>query len=280
MSLDNFNATVWAGGILAALEKSLVFAGLTSRDYEGLISGFGDRVKINSISDPTISDYTKDTDINAPESLNAADQVLVIDQAKYFNFEVDDIDKAQNRPNAMATATERAGYKLRDTIDRFVAGLYTDAGVTSGTDGAPITPNTTAGTAPYDYLVTLGKLLTKNNVPTMGRWAVITPDAHALMLGDTRFVGYATAFSADILENGKVGRAAGFDLYVSNNVATSGSNYKWLAGHAMAWNYAGQISELQAYRPEKRFADALKGLMVYGAKVTRPEALACLTSTL
>jgi hypothetical protein len=281
MSLNTFTPEVWSAGILSALEKSLVFGGLISRDYEGEIKAFGDRVRINSISDPTISSYTKDTDINTPEALVGADQVLVVDQAKYFNFAVDDIDKAQNRPGAMIEGTQRAGYKLRDTVDSFLAGFYTAASVVQGSDGSPITPNSTAGTAPYDYLVTAGKLLTKNNVPTMGRWAVITPDAHALMLADTRFVGYATSFSADILQNGKVGRAAGFDIYVSNNVAVTGSsNYAWMMGVNAAWNYAGQITEMEAYRPERRFSDALKGLMVYGAKVTRPDCLGVLYSTL
>lgn len=280
MSLDNFNPTVWAGGILAALEKELVYAALCSRDYEGLIQGYGDRVKINSVSDPTISDYTKDTDINAPEALNGADQVLVIDQAKYFNFAVDDLDKAQNNANVMATATERAGYKLRDQIDQFVAGLYTSAAGAINS-GSAVTPTAnTAGTALYEYIVDMGTVLTEANVPLNGRWVVLNPALYALLLKDNRFVANGTPGNLDIAMNGRVGTVAGFDVRVSNNVPTSGGDSKIIAGHSMAWNYAGQVSEMVAYRPEKRFGDGLKGLMVYGAKVTRPDALVVMTSTI
>jgi len=42
----------------------------------------------------------------------------------------------------------------------------------------------------------------------------------------------------------------------------------------MAWSYAEQISSVEGYRPQARFADAVKGLHLYGAKVVRPTALA------
>ena len=35
--------------------------------------------------------------------------------------------------------------------------------------------------------------------------------------------------------------------------------------------FAEQLSEIDAYRPEKRFADAVKGLHLYGAAVIYPE---------
>lgn len=44
-------------------------------------------------------------------------------------------------------------------------------------------------------------------------------------------------------------------------------------GYRGALTFAEQIAKVEAYRPEKRFADALKGLHLYGAKVTRPGAL-------
>jgi len=37
-----------------------------------------------------------------------------------------------------------------------------------------------------------------------------------------------------------------------------------------------QVVDIKTYQPEKRFGDAVKGLHVYGAKVVRPTALACL----
>src|SRR5690606_41349313 len=77
------------------------------------------------------------------------------------------------------------------------------------------------------------------------------------------------------------GRAAGFTILESNNVPfVSGDNpnYKVIAGSPIAWSYAEQISKVEAYRPERRFADAVKGLHLYGAKVVRPTALAVLSA--
>jgi hypothetical protein len=52
-----------------------------------------------------------------------------------------------------------------------------------------------------------------------------------------------------------------------------------VAGSPMATSYAEQISKVEAFRPEKRFADGLKGLHLYGGKVVRPEALATASVT-
>ena len=70
---------------------------------------------------------------------------------------------------------------------------------------------------------------------------------------------------------------AGFTILKSNNVPNDdGSKYKILAGHSVATTYAEQILDLQTYKPEKLFGDAVKGLHVYGSKVVRATALACL----
>ena len=57
------------------------------------------------------------------------------------------------------------------------------------------------------------------------------------------------------------------------NIALSGGGQVAVAGVSMATTYAEQISKVEAFRPQKRFADALKGLHLYGCKVVRPELL-------
>lgn len=281
MSLNNFIPTVWSGMILADLMKSHVFAspGVISRDYEGEISGMGDSVKINSIGDVTVKDYTKNADIDVPETLDDASQILVIDQQKYFNFAIDDIDKAQQNPKVMEQASDRAAYGLKDVLDSYLASLYTDiaSGNFIGSDGSP-TAITTAALA-YDSLVDLGVLLDESDVPSDGRFAVVPPWYEGRMLKDERFVSFGTTGNADTLANGAIGRAAGFTIYKSNNVSAASSKWKIIAGHPMGWNVAEQIVQVEAFRPERRFSDALKGLHVYGAKVTRPTALACLVAS-
>lgn len=280
MSLTNFIPTIWSARLLENLRKSLVYAqaGVINRDYEGEIRDVGDSVRINAIGAVTISNYSKDTDINAPQTLQDAQTVLTIDQAKYFNFAIDDIDRAQQRPQVMAAAVAEAAYALRDAADQYVAGLYT--GVASGnTIGDDATPKVPTATTMYEYLVDLGVILDDAKVPRAGRWVVVPPWCHGLLQKDDRFVKAGTARTDEVLRNGQIGEAAGFTVLVSHNVPnTSGTKYKIIAGHPMAWTYAEQINKVEAYRPERRFADALKGLHLYGAKLVRPSAIAVLTA--
>lgn len=280
MAIDNFTPEIWSNEILHNLNKAHVYGqdAVTNRDYEGEISEAGDKVKINSIGRVTIKTYTKNGAIDAPDTLTDAQRELVIDQQKYFNFEVDDIDKAQSKPKVMAEAMGEAAYGLSDTEDSFLAGLHT------GTDSAnlignDVTPETiAAATDYYEFLVQLGVLLTEANVPKEGRSVIVPPWYHAGLLLDSRFVGVGSAQSDEVLRNGQVGKAAGFTILESNNVPnTSNDKYKIQASHRMARSFAEQIASVEAFRPEGSFSDAVKGLHVYGGKLVRPTAMAVLT---
>ena len=276
MSLT-FIPTVWAARLLTALEKTLVYgqANVSSREYEGEIRESGSTVKIASIGDVTIGDYVKDTNISDPETLSDSDQSLTIDQAKYFNFYVDSIDRAQQNVNVLDEAMRRSAWGLREKADAFLAGVM-DAAVPSGNKiGSTTTPKVPTKDDAYEYLVDLGVLLDEADVPIEGRFVIVPAWFHGLLLKDERFVNAGTMRSDLALANGEVGEAAGFRILKSNNVPnTTGTKYKIIAGHAIATAYVEQVVDLQTYKPEKRFGDAVKGLHVYGAKVVRPTALA------
>lgn len=278
MSIQNFIPTIWSARLLNHLDKSHVYLNLLNRDYEGEIKNFGDTVKINQVGDVSIKDYTKGTDIDAPEDITGEQQELKIDQAKYFNFAVDDVDNAQTNPKLMDKAMQRAAYAMNDVVDAFAANLLAinvHADNAIGTNEAPIVPTKVDA---YDYLVDLNTKLTEANVAKMGRWVVIPAFYHGLLLKDDRFVGNGTDYNQAILEGGEVGKAAGFTVYVSNNVPnTEGTKYKVIAGTTEAGSYAEQILNTEAYRPEKRFSDAVKGLHTYGAKVLQSKCIAVLT---
>jgi P22 coat protein - gene protein 5 len=278
MSLT-FIPTVWAARLLTALEKSLVYgqANVCNRDYEGEIREAGNTVKIGSIGDVTIGNYTKDTDITAPETLTDSEQQLDIDQAKYFNFYVDSIDRAQQNANVLDTAMQRSAWSLRDAADGFLASTMDSAVPTGNKIGSVATPKVPTKDDAYEYLVDLGVLLDEANTPLENRFVIVPAWFHGLLLKDERFVQAGTLRSDRALANGAVGEAAGFSILKSNNVPnTTATKYKILAGHSLATSYVEQIVDLQTYQPEKRFGDAVKGLHVYGAKVVRPTALACL----
>lgn len=284
MAITNFVPSVWSAAILQALETMLVYANplVSNNDYEGEISQVGDSVRITTLGDVTVKDYTRNADMDAPETLTDAQLTLLIDQQKYFNFQVDDIDRRQAIPGLREEAARRVAYGLRKVMDSFMAAKYTDiaTGNFIGSDVAPIVDFDSNATRAYDRLVDLGVLLDESDTPEEGRWAVIPPWYHGYLEKDDRFVGHGTAENRRTLENGVIGEAAGFTIMKSNQVPnTGGALHKVIAGHRDGWSHATQILDTEAYRPERRFADALKGLHVYGAKVIRPTQLACLVAS-
>lgn len=271
MSVKNFIPQIWSARLLANLDKNLVYANAVNRDYEGEIKKFGDTVKINQMGDVTVKDY-KGGVIEDPEELDSNQTILTIDQAKYFNFKVDDVDKAQANVTLVDKGMGRASYAVQDVIDKFIAALVKDAKIKVGNTSKPV--EITVANA-YDTLVDLGVELDNKNVPRVGRFVILPPFYLGLLSKDPRFTK-----DFKILENGVVDGAtvSGFKIMMSNNVPFASSNYSIMAGIDMAISFAGQVTEVEAYRPEKSFSDAMKGLYVFGAKVTQPDCLACLTA--
>jgi hypothetical protein len=281
MAIDNFIPTLWAARLLANMHQVLVYGqpGIARRDYEGDLAEGGNTVKINSIGAVTVSDYTKNTNHAAAETLTDSTQSLTLDQQKMFNFQVDDIDKAQQKPKVMDEAMREAAYAIAKTQDTFLGGFYTaaPAGNLLGSDGTPISITTAA--AAYENLVDLGVKLDEADVPDEDRWAVVPPWFVGLIDKDSRVVGSGSAQAEGRLANGFVGKLAGFNVIKSNRVAnTAGAKYKIMAGQGECLQFVEQVAELKAYTPELRFADAVKGLHVYGAKVIRPAKMAVLTA--
>lgn len=281
MAVDNFLPEIWSSGLLATLERSLVFGSsmVVNRDYEGEITGQGDTVRITTVGDPTIATYTKGSTTINPEQLTTAQQSLLIDQSKYFAFEVDDVDKAQaaNAGGLMDQATQRAGFGLRNTADLLIAGFYTQVATANQIGTVAVT---TAALA-YTQIRKLKVALDEADVPDDGtRWCVVPPWYHGLLLEDDRFVKVGDSGTSEGLRNGRVGRALGFNILMSNNVVnTTGDDWAVMAGYPGAITYAEQIVKTEAYRPEDSFSDAIKGLHVYGSKVVRPSAIASVVAS-
>ena len=121
MALDNFIPEIWSARLLKHLDGKLVFKQLVNTEYEGEIRNFGDTVRVNRIGDITVGTYTKGADIGDPEELTSDQLLLTIDQFKYFNFYVDDVDSAQQNPKIMDDAMKRAAFALSNEVDKYIA---------------------------------------------------------------------------------------------------------------------------------------------------------------
>jgi hypothetical protein len=285
VSVTHFKPTFWSKVLLGSLQKDLVFGSpyVINHDYEGEISGMGDSVNVTSIADPTVSSYSPNGTINY-ESPNDSGQTILIDQAKYFAVKVDDVDAAQAAGNMLRFMQGRGAYKVADTADQFIAGFYTSAAPTNavGTSGAPKTPGVFSTANPADFytqvIIPIGVKLDEANVPDDGNRYIVLPAWGVGLLAMTgAFVNFPNSAGGvpQVMANGFVGKIGRLNVLMSNNtVKYSGSNYAIQAGHNSAITFADQIVKTEALRLQTTFADAVRALHVYGAKVIRPEALA------
>lgn len=288
-ALDSLIPQIWAARFLANLDKALVFGRAANRVFQP-DAQFGNVVNVDKIGNVTIGDYTSNTDFVAgPEALTASPKVVTINQQKFYNFQIDSIDEAQAYPNIMNKAMERAAYSMADVVDTYIASLH--AGATTKVN-TTTTPGTPTDATVYGILTDAAKALDQLNVPTAGRFLIMGPAGIKLlkdsgeMLSDTPagdIVRLQGQFGdPGMLPEGYKGRVAGFDLWMSNNTFAGGTGVTetWYFGNEMGISFVDSLNQIMAYEPEKRFAQAIKGLYVYGAAVTEPDALGVIYTTL
>lgn len=275
MAVTNFVPDIWSARILSNLSRTAVAAGICNRDYEGDTT-MGDSVKITSITDPTIGSYAGTT--ITTEAITDATQALALDQKKYFSVYLDDVERAQavNGGAILREAVDRASYGLANTLDAYVLNLIATGASSSNPDHLIAEATISTVTDAYDALVNWGALLDEQDVPPENRWTVVTPGFYGKLLKDSRFIAAGDVQSAETRANGLVGRAAGFEVFKSNNLPDgpgAGAGKAMIAGSRYAITLAEQVRSVEAMRLQTIFGDAVRGLHVYGAKVTRSKAI-------
>lgn len=271
MAISNFISTVWSETLIKQLDQEYIGVKNCNRDFEGEIRGKGSTVKICSVGDITISDYTKNTDLSDPQTLSDSATNLVIDQAKSFNFQIDDVDRAQSTPKLMELAMSQAAAALAEVADKYVYSLYTGVSSDNTETVAELTEDNVV-----DSIISLREKLYANGVNSNIPLCLEVSPAVAMLILKAKL--WTSSDNSSAMSNGALGNLVGFEVFVSPNVAVDSSGYtKCLARTKRAVAFAEQINEIEAYRPELRFADAVKGLHLYGAKIVYPKEI-CLLS--
>lgn len=270
MAINNFIPEVWSAAILEALRPKLVYGSLCNRDYQGDIADKGDTVHITGYNDITVKKYERGTDITVESASDKDAGTLTIDQADYFAFKVNDLDKAQAVSDMTGKFAASAAYNMAASVEKYLSGLM-DKAVPAA---AASMTHTDAPSKAYEAIVAAGVALDKANVPSEGRWIVVSPDFYALLLQDSRFIS-GTESGHGTLLNGVVGHVTGFTVVKSNNVPvdSTGKIQSIIAGTNIATTFAQQVNKVEAMRMQTDFADMVRGVDLYGGLVVRPEAL-------
>jgi hypothetical protein len=272
MSFRNFIPTVWAEAINRDLERSHVFVADTNRQYEGSVSKAGDTVRILGITKPTITTQVgTDVTLSTPEVVPDSSVSMIIDHVSYFNYMVDDIDKRQAVGGIMDALSKETSEALANEMDVHVANLAKDKLAVVADNSA--TAVTTANILNY-IDVNLQKLYEKDVTPSTEITMTVPPWFYTKL--KQAYIKLDTD-NSQMIENGRVGRYGNIIVRMSNNVATNGTGANKVdliqlkTKRALA--FAKPMTHTEAYRPESRFSDAVKGFVLYGSKIVRPKEM-------
>jgi hypothetical protein len=207
-----------------------------------------------------------------PQTLSDTVVEFPIDRAKYFNFQIDDVDRAQASPKLMEAAMNVAARALANNADQAVYEQYVSA-----CKNFQLT--TPSYQALIDELLTARQVLFEKGVNDSSDIVIeVSPAVASIILKGKKEL---LTDNTDVFENGCIGSIYGCKVYVTNNIALEYENeyviHKCLMRTKRAIAFAEQLSEIDAYRPEKRFADAVKGLHLYGVKTVYPNELVCVS---
>lgn len=281
----NFIPEIWAGKLIENFYDATVVAAISNTDYEGEIKNYGDTVNIRTTPELTVRTYVKGQvlDVENPDKPKLQ---LLIDKGEYFAAVEDDVDKIQSDINLLDTWSKDASERMKIKIDQNVlTDVLTDiaaankgatAGAISGNInlGVTGTPVALTKTNVLDYIVDLGTVLDEANAPEGDRFVVIPAKMAGYIKKSDLKDASLSGDGASIMRNGRLGMIDRFTIYTSHNLYKSGSEFNLIAGHKMGLTFASQMTNMETLRSTTTFGDIIRGLQVYGYKVTKGEALA------
>ena len=272
MAYANFIPTIWNESIDRDLERACVFAEDCNRKYEGKISSRGEAVKILGVGKPTIHSIVKENRnnaIEAAEEIEDTSVILYINQIAYFNYKVGDIDKAQAVDGVMSALQEETSEALANEVDQYIANLA------QAKEAIKLSSTATQVTA-ENILATFDSAIQKlyeNDVkPTTKIVATVSPRFYTIL---KRAYTELDTNNSDMMKHGKVGMYGNVTIKMSNNVSKSndGTTDFIMLRTQRAIAFAKPLTHTEAYRPEQSFADAVKGFILYDAKIVRPKEM-------
>jgi len=265
----NFIPEVFSKLLQAKFYSKSILPEISNTDYEGEISGQGDKVTVRTVPAVTINDYAGTI---TTQELTTAKVEMNIDKAKYYSFKVDDVLSAQADINMLEAASTDASEGMRIAVETDVLSSAVTGATTIGAQTTITSSNI------LEEILTLSKTLDELNIPEEGRFIVLSPEFISMLKQSELRQAYLTGDATSPLRNGLVGMVDRFKVFQSNMVYTpaSGGDAGYthvLAGHPKALSFASQFTNTETVRMESTFGDQVRGLKVYGSKVIVPDAL-------
>lgn len=272
MAYTNFIPSVWAESINRELERACVFAEDCNRQYEGNVKDKGDSVHILGVGKPTIKTMERENasgQIDAAEEIEDTSVILNINQVRYFNYMVGDIDKAQSVGGLMDALSAETSEGLANAMDKYIADMAVDTNV-------PKLTSTPTVITKENILETIDDAIQKlqENDVSIASGVTITVSPRFFKLFKQAYIVKDTD-NSDFLKNGKVAMYGSVTVKMSNNVAKTdnGATDNIMIRTKRAIAFVNPLTHTEAYRPERTFSDAVKGYVLFDGKVVRPKEI-------
>lgn len=292
----NFIPEIWSGKVIEKFYDATVIAAIANTDYEGEVRNQGDKVIIRTKPTLSIRDYEAEQSLTLDRpSSNIVE--LLIDEGRYFATILDDVEEVQSDLNQLSMWAEDASEQMKIEIDTFVLSTIAadvvaankgiaagriSTNVDLGVTGTPlvIAPrNAGAGQVEIiDAITRLGQVLDEQNIPETGRW-LVAPSWFCTQVKRSELRDASlTGDGQTMLRNGRLGMIDRFTVYMSNLLPLAGGEYTIFAGHSHGLTFASQLSRIETIRAESTFGNILRGLQVFGSKVTDGTAITAMVA--
>jgi hypothetical protein len=264
---QHFIPEVFSRKLQAKFYSQTMLSEVTTNEYEGEISGLGNKVNIRTVPAVSVADYSGSISYS---DVTSSTIELNIDKAKSYAFKVDDILKEQADIDFLNEAAGDAAQNMKIAIEQDVFANVAAGSSLTDINGTPA--NITSANV-LGHILDAGQQLDENNIPEEGRFMIINPAVATLLKQSELRQAYLTGDNVSPLRNGFIGTVDRFNMYVSNNLSTTSGVTSGLYGHPKAIAYASQMTNTETVRLESSFGDGVRGLAVYGYKVILPTAI-------
>ena len=266
---DDFVPELWSDGIYRYFERGTVFKNLVE-DYSSLVKGAGDTVNIPQIDLVASANKAANTLITYDATATTVTQ-LAIDKHKYNAMLFEDILQIQSNSDLVSKYTQMFGEALSRAVD---ADIWAE--LDGVNQGATLSADDAITAAEFQAaLANLGE----NDVPYMDGDCsfVVNPTLAADIMDPSagiskNFWRADASGSGTVLYDGAtkgfIGKLFGINVYMSNTIATGGTDISGAIFHKSAAVCAVQQGvRVQAEYSVDALGTKVVADMIYGAKL-------------
>ncbi len=205
---------------------------------------------------------------------------LNIDVDEAVNEMIDGFDSASVPDGITAERLDSAGYSLGLSMDtKSIRKLEESAGITVAASKAACSE-----TNAYKQVLAAKRVQSRLGVPNDGkRWLIASPEFMEVLMSDDHFIRQGD-LSQELVQNGVVGRIAGYNVFESNNtmfenttvVAGKKTSTEFICGHP---NWCHRVQEwsvpvgIKNLTNEYIGSSAVQGRKVYGIGISKPQTV-------